>query len=197
MNDKISAKHLERAAYVYVRQSSLQQVRNNQESNRRQYALQDRASELGFGNVVIIDEDLGISGAGHHDRPGFSRLLTAICDGRVGAVFAMEASRLARNNRDWHHLIDLCVLTQTLVVDAEGIYDPRLLNDRLLLGLKGTMSEFELGILRQRAQEAYRQKVLRGEVLTKVPIGFIRHQPLQPHRNDTGSRGARSDTGSL
>src|ERR1700686_385998 len=175
MNDKIGAKHLERAAYVYVRQSSLQQVRNNQESNRRQYALQDRASELGFGNVVIIDEDLGISGAGHHDRPGFSRLLTAICDGRVGAVFAMEASRLARNNRDWHHLIDLCVLTQTLVVDAEGIYDPPLLNDRLLLGLKGTMSEFELGILRQRAQEAYRQKVLRGEVLTKVPIGFIRH----------------------
>jgi hypothetical protein len=86
----------------------------------------------------------------------------------------MEASRLARNNRDWHHLIDLCVLTQTLVVDADGIYDPRLLNDRLLLGLKGTMSEFELGILRQRAQEAYRQKVLRGEVLTKVPIGFIR-----------------------
>jgi len=85
MNDKISAKHLERAAYVYVRQSSLQQVRNNQESNRRQYALQDRASELGFGNVVIIDEDLGISGAGHHDRPGFSRLLTAVCDGRVGA----------------------------------------------------------------------------------------------------------------
>ena len=176
MNDKISAKHLERAAYVYIRQSSLQQVRHNQESNRRQYALQDRASELGFRNVVLIDEDLGISGAGHHDRPGFSRLLTAVCDGRVGAVFAMEASRLARNNRDWHHLIDLCVLTQTLVVDAEGIYDPRLLNDRLLLGLKGTMSEFELGILRQRAQEAYRQKVLRGEVLTKVPIGFIRHQ---------------------
>jgi DNA invertase Pin-like site-specific DNA recombinase len=172
MNDKIGAKHLERAAYVYVRQSSLQQVRNNQESNRRQYALQDRASELGFGNVVIIDEDLGISGAGHHDRPGFSRLLTAICDGRVGAVFAMEASRLARNNRDWHHMIDLCVLTQTFVVDAEGIYyDPRLLNDRFLLGLKGTMSEFELGILRQRAQEAYRQKVLRGEVLTKSRVG--------------------------
>ena len=108
MNDKISAKHLERAAYVYIRQSSLQQVRHNQESNRPQYALQDRVSELGFRDVVLIDEDLGISGAGHHDRPGFSRLLTAVCDGRVGAVFAMEASRLARNNRDWHHLIDLC-----------------------------------------------------------------------------------------
>jgi DNA invertase Pin-like site-specific DNA recombinase len=174
MNDKISAKHLERAAYVYIRQSSLQQVRHNLESSRRQYALQDRARELGFEEVVVIDDDLGISGAGHHERPGFGRLLAAVCDGRVGAVLAMEASRLARNNRDWHHLIDLCVLTQTLVVDAEGIYDPRLLNDRLLLGLKGTMSEFELGILRQRAQEAYRQKVLRGEVLTKVPIGFIR-----------------------
>ena len=174
MNDKINAKHLERAAYVYIRQSSLQQVRQNLESGRRQYALQDRARELGFAEVVVIDDDLGISGAGHHERPGFGRLLAAVCDGRVGAVLAMEASRLARNNRDWHHLIDLCVLTQTLVVDADGIYDPRLLNDRLLLGLKGTMSEFELGILRQRAQEAYRQKVLRGEVLTIVPIGFIR-----------------------
>jgi len=174
MNDKISAKHLERAAYVYIRQSTLQQVRQNLESGRRQYALQDRARELGFQEVVVIDEDLGISGAGHYERPGFGRLLAAVCDGRVGAVLAMEASRLARNNRDWHHLIDLCVLTETLVVDAEGIYDPRLLNDRLLLGLKGTMSEFELGILRQRAQEAYRQKVLRGEVLTIVPVGFIR-----------------------
>jgi len=174
MNNKINAKHLERAAYVYIRQSSLQQVRQNSESGRRQYELQDLARELGFAEVVIIDEDLGISGAGHHERPGFGRLLAAVCDGRVGAVLAMEASRLARNNRDWHHLIDLCVLTETLVLDAEGIYDPRLLNDRLLLGLKGTMSEFELGLLRQRAQEAYRQKVLRGEVLTIVPIGFVR-----------------------
>jgi len=174
MNNKINAKHLERAAYVYIQQSSLQQVRQNSESGRRQYELQDLARELGFAEVVIIDEDLGISGAGHHERPGFGRLLAAVCDGRVGAVLAMEASRLARNNRDWHHLIDLCVLTETLVLDAEGIYDPRLLNDRLLLGLKGTMSEFELGLLRQRAQEAYRQKVLRGEVLTIVPIGFVR-----------------------
>jgi hypothetical protein len=104
-------------------------------------------------------------------------LLTAVCNAEVGAVFALEASRLARNNRDWHHLIDLCAFTDTIVVDAEGIYDPRLLNDRLLLGLKGTMSEFELGLLRQRAQEAYRQKVLRGEVLTKVPIGYVRREP--------------------
>ena len=123
---------------------------------------------------MVIDEDLGVSGSGSRERPGFGRLLTAVCNGEAGAVFALEASRLARNNRDWHHLVDLCVFTETLVVDAEGIYDPRILNDRLLLGLKGTMSEFELGILRQRAQEAYRQKVLRGEVLTRVPMGYVR-----------------------
>ncbi|MGA7120086.1 MAG: recombinase family protein, partial [Polyangiaceae bacterium] len=168
---------MDRAAYVYIRQSTLQQVRHNVESSRRQYALEDRARELGFSKVVVIDDDLGISGAGNKDRPGFSRLLTAVCNGEVGAVFALEASRLARNNRDWHHLIDLCVFTETIVVDAEGIYDPRLLNDRLLLGLKGTMSEFELGILRQRAQECYRQKVLRGEVLTIVPTGYVRSGP--------------------
>src|SRR5271157_2674916 len=174
MNDKISAKHLERAAYVYIRQSTLQQVRHNLESSRRQYALQDRARELGFQEVVVIDEDLGVSGAGHHERPGFGRLLAAVCDGRVGVVLAMEASRLARNNRDWHHLIDLCTLTQTLVVDAEGIYDPKLLNDRLLLGLKGTMSEFELGLFRQRARQAFVQKVKRGCALWEVPVGFVR-----------------------
>jgi DNA invertase Pin-like site-specific DNA recombinase len=178
MNDKITAKHLERAAHVYIRQSTLHQVRNNQESRRRQYALEDRARELGFKNVVIIDEDLGVSGSGHRERPGFGRLLAAVCNGEVGAVFALEASRLARNNRDWHHLIDLCVFTETIVIDDEGVYDPRLLNDRLLLGLKGTMSEFELGILRQRAQEAYRQKVFRGEILTKVPIGYLRSSSI-------------------
>lgn len=174
MNDKITERHLGRSAIVYIRQSTLQQVRNNTESGRRQYALESRAKELGFANVTVIDDDLGISGTGSRDRPGFARLLAAVCEGTVGAVFALEASRLARNNRDWHHLIDLCVLTDTLVIDAEGVYDPRLLNDRMLLGLKGTMSEFEIGILRQRAQEAYRLKVQRGEVLTMVPIGYER-----------------------
>lgn len=174
MNEKLSDTQLQRAAFIYVRQSTLQQVRNNLESNRRQYELKDRAKELGFRTVIVVDDDLGISGSGSQERPGFSRLLTAVCNGEVGAVFALEASRLARNNRDWHHLIDLCVLTDTLVIDDEGVYDPRQLNDRLLLGLKGTMSEFELGILRQRAQEAYRQKVMRGEVLTRVPVGFVR-----------------------
>ena len=174
MTDKINERHLSRSAFVYIRQSTLQQVRNNTESGRRQYALEGRARELGFKSVVVIDDDLGISGTGTRERPGFARLLTAVCNGDVGAVFALEASRLARNNRDWHHLIDLCVLTETVVVDAEGVYDPRLLNDRMLLGLKGTMSEFEIGILRQRAQEAYRGKVQRGEVMTLVPIGYER-----------------------
>lgn len=177
MTDRISDLHRSRAAYVYIRQSTLQQVRHNLESSRRQYALQDRARELGFREVVLIDDDLGISGSGSRERPGFGRLLTAVCNGEAGAVFALEASRLARNNRDWHHLIDLCVLTGAVVVDADGVYDPRVLNDRLLLGLKGTMSEFELGILRQRAQEAYRQKVHRGEVLTRVPVGYVRSGP--------------------
>src|ERR1051325_2298391 len=174
MTEKISERHLSRSAFVYIRQSTLQQVRNNTESSRRQYALAGRAKELGFQKVIVIDEDLGISGTGNRERPGFAKLLTAVCGGEVGAVFALEASRLARNNRDWHHLIDLCVLTETVVVDAEGIYDPRMLNDRMLLGLKGTMSEFEIGILRQRAQESYRQKVERGEVMTMVPIGYER-----------------------
>lgn len=174
MNDKVTETHLQRAAYIYIRQSTLQQVHHNLESNRRQYALQERAKALGFKSVIVVDQDLGVSGAGTRERPGFSRLLTAVCNGEVGAVFALEASRLARNNRDWHHLIDLCVLTRTLVVDADGVYDPRHLNDRLLLGLKGTMSEFELGLLRQRAQEAYRQKAMRGDVMTRVPVGFVR-----------------------
>ena len=174
MTDKIKAGHLTRSAFVYIRQSTLQQVRNNTESGRRQYALEGRAKDLGFKTVVVIDEDLGLSGTGSRERPGFARLLAAVCNGEVGAVFALEASRLARNNRDWHHLIDLCVLTETIVVDAEGVYDPRLLNDRMLLGLKGTMSEFEIGVLRQRAQEAYRQMVQRGEVMTLVPVGYER-----------------------
>lgn len=172
--EKIRPTHRQRAAYVYIRQSTLQQVRQHQESRRRQYELQDHARALGFSQVILIDEDLGISGSGSRERPGFGRLLTAVCEGRAGAVLALEASRLARNNRDWHHLIDLCVLTDTLVIDADGIYDPRQLNDRLVLGLKGTMSEFELGLLRQRAQVALRQKVQRGEVLTEVPIGYVR-----------------------
>jgi DNA invertase Pin-like site-specific DNA recombinase len=118
-------------------------VRHHCEGQQRQYGLADRARQVGFTRVVVIDDDLGVSGTGRQTRPGFGRLLTAVCEGTVGAVFALEASRLARNNRDWHHLIDLCGMTDTVLVDDDGIYDPRLINDRLLLGLKGTMSEFD------------------------------------------------------
>jgi hypothetical protein len=145
MSEKIKDHQLERGAYVYVRQSTPYQVRNHLESKELQYALAARAEQLGFCKIVVIDEDLGRSGAGTQERPGFGRLLASVCQGLAGAVFALEASRLARNNRDWHHLIDLCALTETLLVDSDGVYDPRQLNDRLVLGLKGTMSEFELG----------------------------------------------------
>ena len=174
MSDKIDATHLERAAYVYVRQSTMHQVREHKESQRRQYELAERAKRLQFSQVVVIDDDLGRSGTGSQQRPGFGKLLAAVCDGRVGGVFALEASRLARNNRDWHHLVDLCALTDTLVVDSDGIYNPRQVNDRLLLGLKGSMAEFEMGLLRQRAQEALRQMIARGEVLWEVAVGYVR-----------------------
>ena len=173
-SDKITTQHKERIAIVYVRQSTTTQVLHSLESQKRQYALKDYAATLGFPVTALIDEDLGRSGSGLVERPGFARLLERICLGEVGAVLALEASRLARNNRDWHHLVDLCAMTNTLVIDYDGIYDARLLNDRLLLGLKGTMSEFELGLLRQRAQEALRQKIARGEVLHVPPAGYER-----------------------
>jgi DNA invertase Pin-like site-specific DNA recombinase len=174
MSEKIKGHHLERGAYVYVRQSTPYQVRNHLESKERQYALAGRAEQLGFAKVVVIDEDLGRSGTGNQERPGFGRLLASVCQGLAGAVFALEASRLARNNRDWHHLVDLCALTETLLIDSDGIYDPRQLNDRLVLGLKGSMAEFELGLMRQRAREAFEQKVQRGFALWEVPVGFVR-----------------------
>jgi DNA invertase Pin-like site-specific DNA recombinase len=174
MSTKIHAVHLQRDAYVYVRQSTGHQVRAHPESQRRQYALADQARGLGFAHVIVIDEDVGRSGTGRHERPGFGQLLAAVCEGRVGAVFALEASRLARNNRDWHHLIDLCALTETLLIDDDGIYDPRQLNDRLVLGMKGSMAEYELGLMRQRARQAFEAKIQRGHVMWEVPVGFVR-----------------------
>ena len=182
MSNKIRSEHLERAAYVYVRQSSNHQVRVHRESQIRQYALQDRARQMGFHSVVVVDKDLGRSGSGLQDRPGFAELLTAVCEGLAGAVFALEASRLARNNRDWHHLIDLCAITDTMLVDADGVYDPRILNDRLLLGLKGSLAEFELGLLRQRARAALEQKIKRGNLLWEPPVGFVRTDDNQAER---------------
>src|SRR5580698_410588 len=133
MNPKLTSDRLRRRAVIYIRQSSPGQVMHNHESQRRQYSLADRARELGFQRVEVVDEDLGRSGSGLVERPGFQRVVAMICTGEVGAVLSIEASRLARNGRDWHHLIDLCGLVGTLVVDADGVYDPRLSNDRLLL----------------------------------------------------------------
>jgi DNA invertase Pin-like site-specific DNA recombinase len=172
MNGKLTADRLARRAIVYIRQSSPGQVIHNQESRRRQYALADRARELGFQNVINIDEDLGRSGSGLMERPGFQRLVAEVCTGEVGAVFCIEASRLARNGRDWHHLIELCGMVAAVLVDPDGVYDPALINDRMLLGLKGTMSEFELNLIRQRSLEAIRQKAGRGELRVLLPVGL-------------------------
>ena len=154
---KVGSDHLARQAIVYVRQSTASQVAHNLESKRRQYALVERARELGWTDVEVIDDDLGRSGSGVA-RPGFEKLLARICEGRVGAVVSIEASRLARNGRDWHTLLEFCGLVSTLIVDEDGVYDPRDPNDRLLLGMKGTMSEMELSLLRQRSHEALRQR---------------------------------------
>src|SRR5260370_10893286 len=172
MIDKLTPAHLQRRATIYVRQSTPAQLLLNRESRIRQYKLADYAQELGLTDVETIDDDLGRSGSGLVERPGFERLVTGVCTGNVGAVFCLEASRLARNGRDWHHLIDLCGLVGTLLIDPEGIYDPRLSNDRLLLGLRGSMSEFELNVLRQRSLGAIRQKAQRGDLRVRLPVGF-------------------------
>ncbi len=172
-SEKIHPEHLGRPAFVYVRQSTFDQVRHHHESRRRQYDLQGHARTLGWNQVVVIDEDLGKSGATVVGRTGFQRLVAEVSLGRVGAVFGLEVSRLARNNRDWYQLLDLCGLMNTLIVDAEGVYDPRQLNDRLLLGLKGTISEAELGWIRQRAHEGLLAKARRGALILGLPVGYV------------------------
>ena len=170
---KITAEHLARSAIVYVRQSTAHQVANNLESQRRQYGLVERGHQLGWTDVQVIDDDLGRSGGGIA-RPGFEKLLAAICEGRVGVVLSIEASRLARNGRDWHTLLEFCGLVGTLIVDEDGVYEPRSPNDRLLLGMKGTMSEMELSIFRQRSTEAIKQKARRGELIRTVAVGYLK-----------------------
>jgi excisionase family DNA binding protein len=170
---KITHEHLARRAFIYVRQSTQDQLSRNHESRRRQYGLDRRARQLGWSEVTVIDDDLGRSGGGAA-RPGFERLLVAICEGRVGVVLAVEASRLARNGRDWHTLLEFCGLVGCLLADEDGVYDPRLANDRLLLGMQGAMSEMELSILRQRSLQALRQKALRGELFLTVAVGYVK-----------------------
>jgi excisionase family DNA binding protein len=169
---------LKRKAVVYVRQSTQTQVQTNLESQRRQYDLVEVARRYGFTNVDVIDDDLGRSASGSVARPGFDKLVATVCAGEVGAVLCLDASRLARNGRDWHHLLELCGLVGARVIDTDGIYDPHRPNDRLLLGMKGSISEFELGVLRGRMLDAKHGKALRGDLRISVPIGYIWHREI-------------------
>lgn len=174
----IPATLLKRKAVVYVRQSTQSQVMTNLESQRRQYDLVDVARQRGFVDIEVIDDDLGRSASGTVARPGFDRLVALLCAGKVGAVLCMDASRLARNGRDWHHLLELCGLVEARVIDHDGAYNPCLPNDRLLLGMKGSISEFELGVLRTRMLDAARSKARRGELRLSVPFGYIWHREV-------------------
>jgi len=174
-NDKISTEHLRRKACVYVRQSTPAQVEHNRESTQRQYALTERAHALGWApeHVTVIDDDLGLSGASAEQRGGFARMTAQVALGQVGIVLGLEVSRLARNNADWYRLLDLCGITDTLIGDADGVYHPNLFNDRLVLGLKGTMSEAELHTLRARLNGGIRNKAARGELRRGLPVGYV------------------------
>jgi len=178
MNDpqgKIKSQHLRRNAYLYVRQSTLRQVLENSESTERQYALRQRAIQLGWSQeqIVVIDNDLGQSGASAADRLGFQKLVAEVGMAHAGIVMGLEVSRLARNSADWHRLLEMCALADTLILDEDGLYDPAHFNDRLLLGLKGTMSEAELHVLKTRLQGGIVNKARRGELLGPLPIGFV------------------------
>jgi DNA invertase Pin-like site-specific DNA recombinase len=188
-SSKVQARHLSRGAYLYVRQSTLRQVFENTESTKRQYALQQRAIALGWRveQVVVIDSDLGRSGASAVDREGFQRLVTEVGLGRAGIVMGLEVSRLARNSTDWHRLLEICALADTLILDEDGVYDPAHFNDRLLLGLKGTMSEAELHVLKARLRGGILNKARRGELEVRMPIGFV-HDPQGRVRLDPDLR---------
>src|SRR6201985_3357690 len=171
-SELLPATVLNRKAVVYVRQSTQSQVMTNLESQRRKYGLVEVARQRGFVDVEIIDDDLGRSASGTVAGPGFDRLVAALCAGQVGAVLCLDASQLARNGRDWHHLLELCGLVEARVIDLDGVYDPCRPNDRLLLGMKGSISEFELGIIRSRMYDAALSKARRAEVLISEQLGY-------------------------
>ena len=171
---RITAGHLARPACVYVRQSTPGQVRHNLESQRLQYALRTRAKALGWHTVETIDDDLGRSGGGAAERPGFQKLLTAVCESKIGIVLSVDASRLARNGREWHTLLEFCAVVGCLLGDGNSIYDPAVPDDRLLLGMKGSVSEMEGSVLRQRSHDACRQKAARGELFLNLPAGYAK-----------------------
>lgn len=177
-SELLPAAVLRRKAVVYVRQSTQTQVQTNLESQRRQYDLVEEARRRGFAQIEVIDDDLGRSASGMVARPGFERLVAWLCAGEVGAVLCFDASRLARNGRDWHHLLELCGLVEARVIDLDGVYDPCRPNDRLLLGMKGSISEFELGVLKARMYDAARAKAHRGELRISVPVGYVWHREV-------------------
>lgn len=174
-HQKVTARHLERSAYLYVRQSTMRQVFENTESTQRQYGLRQRAVALGWPaeRVIVIDSDLGQSGASAVDRAGFQRLVAEVGMGHAGIVLGLEVSRLARNSTDWHRLLEICALSDTLILDEDGVYDPAHFNDRLLLGLKGTMSEAELHVMRARLRGGILSKARRGELRCRLPVGLV------------------------
>ena len=174
ISDKIGAHHLERKAILYIRQSSAHQVLHNRESSVLQYAMRDRLTALGWSEIEVIDDDLGRSAAGGVQRTGFERMVAQVCLGKVGAVAAREVSRFARNSRDWQQLIEMCRVVDTVLIDQETIYAPRHGNDRLLLGLKGSLNEYELDLLRQRSLAARYEKARRGELVVSVPVGYVK-----------------------
>jgi DNA invertase Pin-like site-specific DNA recombinase len=172
MNDKIRPQHLSRKAILYIRQSSAYQVSHNLESQRLQYAMQERLKQLGWREIEVVDEDLGLSAAGMVTRSGFDRMVADVCLGKVGAVAAREVSRFARNSREWQQLVEVCRVVDTVLIDQDTVYAPRQSNDRLLLGLKGSLNEYELDLLRQRSVEARREKARRGELFVLSPVGY-------------------------
>lgn len=172
--EKIGAQHLARKAVLYVRQSSAHQVLHNRESQVLQYAMRGRLTQLGWSEIEVIDDDLGRSAAGGVVRVGFERMVAEVCLGKVGAVAAREVSRFARNSRDWQQLVEMCRVVDTLLIDQETIYAPRQGNDRLLLGLKGSLNEYELDLLRQRSLAARHEKARRGELVVAAPVGFVK-----------------------
>src|SRR5438067_9433399 len=174
ITDKVRPHHLERKALLYVRQSSAHQVLHNRESSMLQYAMRGRLTALGWSAIEVIDDDLGRSAAGGVQRAGFERMVAEVCLGKVGAVCAREVSRFARNSRDWQQLIEMCRVVDTVLVDQETIYAPRHGNDRLLLGLKGSLNEYELDLLRQRSLSARYEKARRGELVVNAPVGFVK-----------------------
>ena len=174
ISDKVRPHHLERKVLLYVRQSSAHQVLHNRESSALQYAMRDRLTALGWLEIEVIDDDLGRSAAGGVQRAGFERMVAQVCLGKVGAVAAREVSRFARNSRDWQQLIEMCRVVDTVLIDQETIYAPRHGNDRLLLGLKGSLNEYELDLLRQRSLSARYEKARRGELVVSAPVGFVK-----------------------